>query len=200
MFRVYRDGRCISADSGPVDAVDQWLIRWAEGFLPEEERTELEQITYPLPHGIQLAAYDIREPIAASQVADFLADALRHFKHHRDDLKTGPYTAGPYRGVVRQPRRRALCHLRLTHPGDAAGQPLTAAQWVEAVARAYASANTLVQIVADLDAFKKAAAREPRSWVADAIEMLGRPYGELRALRIVLRDAVRWDAESDNAR
>jgi hypothetical protein len=199
-FRMFRDGERLEEWYSNSSRSDRSLICWAERFLPEEAWTELGQITYQLTHGVELTAYAIREPIAASEVADFLADALRHFKHHRDERNTGAYTAGPYEGAARRPRSRPLCRFRLSHPGDAAGHHLTAAQWVEVAAHAYASANTLEQIVADLATYREAAAREARSWLTEVMETLDQPYGELRALRGMFRGAEYPEAGPDTAR
>ncbi len=62
-FRMFRDGQQLDEWCTNQPRSDRDLTCWAESFLPEEERTELEQITYQLPYGVQLGAYDIREPI-----------------------------------------------------------------------------------------------------------------------------------------
>jgi hypothetical protein len=43
MFHACSDGIRIAAHPGPVRAVDQWLIRWAEGFLSAGEGAQAER-------------------------------------------------------------------------------------------------------------------------------------------------------------
>lgn len=191
-FRMYRDGACVKGWDTNLPRSDRALAAWADSFLPEEDRAVLGSIAYRLPNGIELSLTDIHEPIPARSVADFLADALNHFKRHRDVLKTVDYAKGPYSGATRaRPRGRALCRMSVRNPGDREGRRLTAAQWVEAVIAAYTAANTVEQIVDQLDDYRAAVAREPGSWLADAVGLLDRPHGELLALRCVLEERPR---------
>jgi hypothetical protein len=198
-FCMYLDGQCIGEEEGrrhPNVSSDAGFVQWAEGFLPEEDRAVLARIVYPLPHGIELTVERIREPIELAYVADFLIDAMRHFKRHRDQLKTGLYTEGAYRGTARRRRCPRLCDFRLSHAGDKEGHYLTAAQWTEAVISAYTSADTLKQIAEDIERFRADARTDPTGWVMDVIQALGQPYGHLKALRKMFEQAEKWDAES----
>jgi hypothetical protein len=139
-----------------------------------------------LLHGVKLT---IENPSKAAlrSVADFLAQAMAHFKEHRDVQKTAEYSDGPYSGPLIK-RRRWVGSCTLSHPGDERGTFLTAASWTDAVIKAYVNADTLQQMIANLPAYEKAAAQEG-GWVRDVLALLDRPNGQLQALAaMILRD------------
>jgi hypothetical protein len=118
-------------------------------------------------------------------VADFRAQAMAHFKEHRDLRKTAEYSNGPYSGpIVKRRRQVGIC--TLSHPGDEQGNFLTAAHWTDAVIKAYVNADTLQQMIADLPAYEQAAAQEG-GWVRDALALLDRPNGQFQALATMIR-------------
>jgi hypothetical protein len=64
-----------------------------------------------LLHGIKLT---IENPSKATLpgVADFLAQAMAHFKKHRDGRKTAEYSDGPYSGpTIKRRRQVGICTL-----------------------------------------------------------------------------------------
>ena len=121
-----------------------------------------------LKHGIKLT---IENPSTATLrgVADFLAQAMAHFKDHRDVRKTAEYSGGPYSGPIVK-RRRQVGSYTLSHPGDEHGTFLTPALWTDAVVKAYVNADTLQQMIGELPVYQKAG-REG-GWISDVLAML----------------------------
>jgi len=193
-FRMFRDGERIGWDQPDYESSDKWLVVWAESFLPEEERTILTRIACQLRHGIVLTIGDSAGSVGITGVGDFLAKALRHFKRHRDELKTQLYIDGSFRAAYRRPRSRAVCNLELSHPGDREDHFLTAALWTDAVIEAYTVADTVEQIAADLDGYRKASAASGGS-LDHVLRMIEQPRGDLRALRHMLKDALLIDEQ-----
>ena len=79
--------------------------------------TPILPVVFELRHGIRLTVLN-RATIPG--IADFLAKAMNHFKHHRDVLKTDLYKDGPYRGSIINGRHFGG-EADLTHPGDEKG-------------------------------------------------------------------------------
>jgi len=146
----------------------------------------LETFDCELKHGIKLT---VETPSKATlrDVAQFLAQAMAHFKEHRDVRKTGAYSDGPYSGPIVK-RRRQVASCTLSHPGDENGTYLTAASWADAVVKAYVNADTLQQMMGALPVYEKAA--QEGGWLSDVLAMLNMPNGELHALaRMIRRDS-----------
>jgi hypothetical protein len=51
-FRMYRDGERVGQWYTNSHRSDRGMTCWAEGFLPEEDRTEFDRFIYDLPHGL----------------------------------------------------------------------------------------------------------------------------------------------------
>jgi len=136
-----------------------------------------------LKHGIKLT---IESPSKATlrDVAQFLAQAMAYFKEHRDVRKTENYSDGPYSGPIVK-RRRQVATCTLSHPGDEHGTFVTAALWTDALAKAYANADTLLQMIGELPLYRKAA--KEGDWLSDVLAMLDRPNGEFHAFASMIR-------------
>ena len=124
---------------------------------------------------MQLTVTHSHTPIPLRQVTPILGSAVNFFKHHRDTLKTDLYKDGPYivcvgNGIV-----------KVSHPGDESGQFLTAAQWTDALVWAHSTADTIDQMVEQLDACRAADTTGSMGYL---LEML--PSGALEALRVKL--------------
>lgn len=76
------------------------------------------ELTYDLRLGIQLTVWHTSGRVTIKAVADFLAEAMRHFKHHRDGLKTDSSTELTYRTTAQDGRKI----LGTTQLSDPAGQ------------------------------------------------------------------------------
>ena len=139
-----------------------------------------------LLHGIKLT---IENPSKATLpgVTDFLAQAMAHFKEHRDVRKTADYADGPYSGPIVK-RRRKVGNCTLSHPGDERGTFLTAALWTDALVKAYVNSDTLQQMIGELPVYQKAA--QQGGWVSDVLALLDGPNGQFQALaRMIRRDS-----------
>lgn len=134
-----------------------------------------------LKHGIRLSI-DNAAKGSLPGVADFLATAIGHFKKERDELKTQLYAGGPYRGYLVK-GRRIIGNCTLSHPGDASGKYLTADEWTTSVINAYTNADTLQQMIQELQAYKAGAS----GWVSEVLELLDKPNGEFLALAAMIR-------------
>ena len=108
--------------------------------------TPILPVVFELRHGIRLTVLN-RATIPG--IADFLAKAMNHFKHHRDVLKTDLYKDGPYRGSIINGRHFGG-EADLTHPGDEKGGFITAAKWTDTVIWTYCATDTLEQIIKTL--------------------------------------------------
>lgn len=76
----------------------------------------------------------------------------------------------------------------MAHPGDAQGTHLTAALWTDALVKAYASADTLVQMIGALPVYEQASAADPGGWIAQTLALLNTmPLGEVKALAFMIR-------------
>jgi hypothetical protein len=73
--------------------------------------------------------------------------------------------------------------LTFAHRGDDEGNYLTAAQWWEAMADAYSTADTIQQMFRQKSAYR-AAAKGQGGWTAEVVKLFGKPDGELRAFGI----------------
>jgi hypothetical protein len=136
-----------------------------------------------LPHGIELNITDTAN-LKISQVADFLADAMKHFKRHRDEMKTELYKDGPYAAMIER-GPKALGRCQISNPGDPQGNLLTANQWTEAVIHAYSTSNTIEQMQQSIDAFYAQA--KPGDSVHEILELIGQRGGDLRALALMVK-------------
>lgn len=136
-----------------------------------------------LKHGIMLT---IESPSSATLrgVANFLAQAMAHFKEHRDVRKTQAYTHGSYSLPIEKRRGKAAIGT-LSHPGDGDGSYLTAALWTDAVIKGYVNADTVLQMIEQLPAYKSAAT--PGDWMCDVLAMLDKPRGEFQAFAFMVR-------------
>lgn len=145
-------------------------------------RRDADELVYKLRHGIELTVWKRSEGLDIRIVADFLAQAMAHFKRHRDELKTGVYKGRPY-GTDAKKGRKMVDGLQLACP---VGQELTAAQWTEAIIDAYSSVNTVEQMMDDLPTWQQAVQREGSS-LLDIVAMLGKPGGDLAAMDAMLK-------------
>ncbi len=137
-------------------------------------------ITYDLPHGIRLTVSDTSGKLTIREVADVLAEAVTHFKRHRDDLKAATYALGDYvRPAARG--RKVLGEVRLSAP---TAEALSPDQWTAAVIRAYVEANTLEDMREELAAYRTAAGKNG-GWLLEVVRLLEQRR-DLDALRVAL--------------
>jgi hypothetical protein len=143
------------------------------------------ELTYELLHGIQLTVWNTSRRMTITAVADFLAEAMRHFKHHRDDLKADLYTEGAYRRTVTD-RRKVLGTMQLSYSAGQGERFLTAALWTEAVIDAYTNANQVEQMIEELPAYRKAAEKDG-GWLDEVVGLLEKPGGDLQAMEVMMK-------------
>jgi hypothetical protein len=148
-----------------------------------------------LRHGIDLMVADTSGRLKAEDIAAFLGEALQHFKRHRDTLQTQLYTGGPCPRKIKQ-GRRTIGSLQLNYPGDGddcLGDYLPPRLWVDAVADAYAVADTLGQMADELAAFR---ADDVEGSLRVVLDQLERPGGTLKALELMLEKSLKSDRET----
>lgn len=152
------------------------------------------ELTYLLRHGIQLAVWNSSGRMTIKDLADFLAEAMRHFKNQRDDPKTGAYTGPPYRETAHA-KQKILGTMQLSYPAGPIEQFRTVALWTEAVIDAYSNANTVEQMLEQLPAYRQAADKEG-GWIREVVGLLVKPGGDLQAMEVMMKRALNRDQEA----
>jgi hypothetical protein len=120
-------------------------------------------------------------------LADFLAEAMRHFKQLRDVAKL-PVNGDSYRRGYRSgPRMQVL--FDVFH-----STPLPTALWVDAVISAYTNANTLEQIIDDFKAYRALSKKGDKS-MDDLLGLLEKK-DILRAFEMSLKDSAKFSQDN----
>jgi hypothetical protein len=143
------------------------------------------RITCRLRHGVRLTIAGVPGSVGVGDVADFLAEALGHFRRCRDVQRRPFYGLGPYR-LARRRGRQVPWSLQLSYPGEVRGAVLATGLWVDAVAHAYAVADAVDQFGGDLDALRQMLRETPRA---------GEHDGRGRAPEGPARDRECWSGD-----
>jgi ankyrin repeat protein len=139
-------------------------------------------MTCVLRHGIQLTIANTSGRLRIYDVADFLAEALRHCKHLRDVLKATTYTGSLYSQTVKK-GRTILGSIQLSCPNNS---ELSPGMWTEAVADAYSRANSVEQMLDSLSVYQEAA-EDDSSYMREVVAALPKPGGDFLAMMILCR-------------
>lgn len=176
-FRLYRDGVRIDQDTRNhgfkrlVKLIESLADR-PDPFSSADYRRREDTLSCDLRHGLEFAARNESGRLCIRDVADFLGDAVEHFKHERDDLKTQICADGHFTGAVLRlgkviGRLQVVCHKP---------ERLPTASWVESVIDAYCRANTVQQIEEQLGEYLAAVEREGSS-LKEIVKMVEHGYG-----------------------
>lgn len=153
-----------------------------------------DKLIIELRHGIELTVLVKRRQMPLSTVADFLLQAVLHFKHHRDDLKTAEYMEEPYRWDI-DSDITGLSLLKLSYSAKHDKPFLTASLWADAVINAYANTDTIEQMLESLSAYREVAAKEG-GWLLEVVNLLGPSDGEVQALKVMIENGLIRDQQS----
>jgi len=135
-----------------------------------------------LKYGILLTMhYAAGKPPTVAAIEEFLGKALIHFKEWRDVRHEALYTGGPWEAYAIDARKIRGTGV-LSYAADDPKNHLSTAHWVNALADAYSTANTLSQMTDQLDAYRAQA----DGWVKDVVTLLEKKNGALDAFEIML--------------
>ena len=146
----------------------------------------LPSFTCDLRHGLRLTLAQLVQHVPIYALGDLLSDAIKYFKDQRGVRKVPIYSAGPYRAAVEH-RGVTFAQLEISHPGDETEDFLSTANWTDAVIDAFSVADTVQQKAA----YRKAIARTgERGWVRDALNLIGKPGGDLQVLALKMKERL----------
>lgn len=136
--------------------------------------------TWNLQNDITLTVtYGKALPIAA--IANFLANMMEHFKRLRDEFHEEIYKGGECVGYATLGRKFCgNCHL--AHKGDETGNYLSTDNWVKAIIVAYSSADTVISMMDEIEAYRAQA----DGWLKEVVSLLDKRGGDLDAFEVVL--------------
>lgn len=135
-------------------------------------------LVFPLRNDLQLT---ITGQPTLHALGNFLKAAIVHLKNQRDIQKVALYKAGSFQGRV------GSGDCAVSHPGDAAGDYLSPAAWVEAVTDAYFRLNALEQMLKTPPQPAAAAETATTAQVKAAVQR-GSPGDHLTALGLMLQE------------
>ena len=178
------DGVDLSGVTIDIDAGGEFVVTVGQGRSSKQWQPHGGSSTNSAPglvinlrHAVALSLWNTSGQLDIHDVAFFLSEAVRHFKYHRDELKSDPYPGGSFETQLKT-GRRVRGFVQLSRSGV---HPLATAAWADAVIDAYTKANTVEQMLEDLPAIKQAASGSSAEF-RELIGLLGDPGGDLLAL------------------
>lgn len=157
------------------------LVITSGGRQQKAQSDTRDKVVCDLRHGVVLTIRATSERLGIREVAEFLSEAMQHFKLHRDTPKTGRYIDEPYSVTVKD-GEHPIGTLQLSCPIE---EGVPAALWTDAVSDAYADANTVEQMLDDLSLWRQTVGAG-NDHLREVLALLDKPRGDLLALAAML--------------
>lgn len=144
--------------------------------------SEIYRFECPIKHGVWIEVQADPVAVGVGDVAGGLAEILRHFKEQRDVRRVETYPRPSYFLSIVD-GKKTLGGIQLSSRDN---PRLATALWVDAASSAYATANTVEQMIEKHAAWSGAAAEEGGALGA-VLRLLQEPNGQLRAVEAMFR-------------